>query len=61
MLKPAVIIIALKVNINSQAMNYNHSAVKLGDKERLDSEQPGNSEPFQMTNLPTYFITTVYQ
>ena len=30
--------------------------VELGDKERLDSEQPGNSEPFPVTNLPVYFI-----
>ena len=58
MLKPAVIIIALKVNINSQAMNYNHSAVKLGDKERLDSEQPGNSEPL-FDDKFAYLLTVV--
>ena len=27
-----------------------------GDKEWLDSEQLGNSEPFPMTHLPVYFI-----
>ena len=32
--------------------------VKLGDKERPDSEQPGNSEPFTVTNLPVYFINS---
>ena len=32
--------------------------VKLGDKEWLDSEQPGNSEPFPVTNLPVYFINS---
>ena len=34
------------------------STVKLGDKERLDSEQPGNSEPFPVTNLPVYFVNS---
>ena len=29
-----------------------YSTVKLGDKEWLGSEQPGNSEPFPVTNLP---------
>ena len=28
--------------------------VELDDKDRLDSEQPGNSEPFPMTNLPVH-------
>ena len=37
-------------------MNYNHSAVKLGDKERLDSEQPGNSEPCLVTNSRVFYI-----
>ena len=32
------------------------STVKLGDKERLNSEQPGNSETFAVTNLQVYFI-----
>ena len=32
------------------------TTVKLCDKERLDSEQPGNREPFPVTNLPVYFI-----
>ena len=32
------------------------TTVKLGDKERLDSEQLGNSEPFLVTNFPVYFI-----
>ena len=32
--------------------------VQLGDKEWLDSEQPGNSEPFPVTNLPFYFINS---
>ena len=30
--------------------------VKLGYKDWLDSEQPGNSKPFPLTNLPVYFI-----
>ena len=34
------------------------STVKLGDKERLDSEQPGNSEPFPVTNMPVYIINS---
>ena len=37
-------------------MNYNHSAVKLGDKEWLNSEQPGNSEPCLVTNLRVFYI-----
>ena len=28
---------------------------KLGDKEWLDSEQPGNSKLFLVTKLPVYF------
>ena len=32
------------------------STVKLGNKERLDTEQPGNSEPFPVTNLPVYVL-----
>ena len=32
------------------------STVKLCDKERLDSEQPDNSEPFPMTNLSTSLL-----
>jgi hypothetical protein len=32
--------------------------VKLGYKDWLDSEQPGNSEPFHMTNLLVYFINS---
>ena len=31
---------------------------KLGDKEWLNSEQPGYSEPFPATNLPIYFINS---
>ena len=30
--------------------------VKFGDKEQLDIEQLGNSEPFPMTNLPVYLL-----
>ena len=30
--------------------------VKLDDRERLDSEQLGNIEPFAVTNLTVYFI-----
>ena len=33
-------------------------SVKLSDRERLDSEQLGNIEPFAVTNLPLYFINT---
>ena len=32
--------------------------VKLGDKERLDSEQLSNSEPFPVTSLLVYFINS---
>ena len=32
------------------------TTVKLADKERLDSEQPGNSEIFPATNMPVYII-----
>ena len=32
--------------------------VKLGNKEQLDSEQLGNSEPFSVTKLPVYFINS---
>ena len=31
-------------------------AVTIGYKERLDSEQPGNSEPFSVPILSVYFI-----
>ena len=40
-------------------MNYNCSAVELGDKERLDSEQPGKSEPCLVTNSPVYIINNL--
>ena len=36
------------------------STVKLGDKEQFDKEQIGVKEPFPMTNLPIYFIRTIY-
>ena len=32
------------------------TTAKLWDKEWLDSEQPSNSEPFPMTNLPVYLV-----
>ena len=41
-------------------LGINFDTFKLGDSERLDCEQPGNNEPFQMTDISTYFITTVY-
>ena len=37
--------------------NLVHS-VKLGYKERIDSEHLGNSEPLPATNLPVYFINS---
>ena len=33
-----------------------HITVKLGDEEWLNSEEPGYSEPFPVTNLPVYFV-----
>ena len=38
--------------------NKGSSTVKLGDKERLDSEQPGNSEQFPVTNMPVYIMNS---
>ena len=35
-----------------------HITFKLGDKEWLNSEQPGYSEPLPVTNLPVYFINS---
>ena len=32
--------------------------VKLGNKERLNKEHLGNSEPFLVTNMPVYFINS---
>ena len=32
--------------------------VKLGDKKRLDCEQPSNSKPFSVTKLPVYFTNS---
>ena len=32
--------------------------VKIGNKERLDKEQLGNSEPFSVTNMPVYLINS---
>ena len=38
--------------------NYLDFKMGEGDKEKewLDKEQPGNSEPFSVTNLSVYFI-----
>ena len=43
--------IALKVNINTSAINWNCSAVKLGDKERIKVRQIWN-DFFKPTFLP---------
>ena len=32
--------------------------VKLGNKERLNKEQLGNSKPFSVTNIPVYLINS---
>ena len=32
--------------------------VKLGNKERLNKEQLGNSKPFSVTNIPVYFMNS---
>ena len=44
-----------KVN---KSLSHNSTRVKLGDKEQLDSEQPGNTKPFPVTNLPVYFVNS---
>ena len=35
-----------------------NSTVKLGNKERLNTAQLGNSEPFLVTNMPVYLINS---
>ena len=35
---------------------HGSTTAKLGDKKWLDSEQPGNNEPFPETNVPVYFM-----
>ena len=46
----------LKLEEEISQKRYFRCTLKLGDKERLDSERPGKSEPFILTNLPVYFI-----
>ena len=46
--------------LSNQFWGFNFvCTVKLSDKELLDSKQPGNSEPFRVTNLSLYFINTL--
>ena len=44
-------------SVVKKSYNLVHS-VKLGFKERIDSEHLGNSEPLPATNLPVYFINS---
>ena len=50
--------VLLKLEEEISQKRYFRCTVKLGDKKRLDSERPGKSEPFILTNLPVYFINS---
>ena len=47
-----------KESFNTKRADKRYSQTWIGDKEWLDGEHPGNSEPFPATNLPVDFINS---